>query len=79
MASKPLQRQQPNRSSRRTSGYVATDHAETHLAQVASTIAAAATLGDMFSMLAVDDMKRQEVLLPSKETLLLPDYEPPQR
>ena len=79
MAPIPLQRQQPNRSSKRTSGYVATDHAEAHLAQVASTIAAAATSGDMFSMLAVDDIKRQEVLVPSKETLLLPDYEPSQR
>ena len=59
MAPIPLQRQQPNRSSKRTSGYVATDHAEAHLAQVASTIAAAATSGDMFSMLAVDDIKRQ--------------------
>ena len=56
MALIPLQRQQPNRSSKQTSGYVATDHAEAHLAQVASTIAAADTSGDMFSMLAVDDI-----------------------
>jgi hypothetical protein len=63
----------------RISGYVPTDHAEAHLAQVASTIVAATTSGDMFSMLAVDDRKIQEVLVPSKETLLLPDYEPSQR
>ena len=30
-------------------------------------------------MLAVDEIKRQEVLVPSSETLLLPDYEPSQR
>ena len=30
-------------------------------------------------MLAVDDIKRQEVLVPSCETLKLPDYEPSQR
>ena len=52
---------------------------EANLAQVASTIAAAATSGDMFSMLAVDDIERQEVLVPSSETLKLPDYEPSQR
>jgi hypothetical protein len=75
----PPQRQQPNRSSKRTSGYIPTDHTEANLAQVASTIAAAATSGDMFSMLAVDDIKRQEVLVPSSETLKLPDYEPSQR
>ena len=51
------QRQQPDRSSKRTSGYVPTDHAEAHLAKVASTIAAAATSGDMFLMLAVDNVK----------------------
>ena len=49
------------------------------MSQVATTIAAAATSGDMFSMLAVDEIKRQEVLVPSSETLLLPDYEPSQR
>ena len=75
----PPQRQQPNRSSKRTSGYIPTDHTEANLAQVASTIAATATSGDMFSMLAVDDIKRQEVLVPSSETLKLPDYEPLQR
>ena len=75
----PPQRKQPDSSSKRTSGYVPTDHAEAHLAQVAFTIAAAATSGDMFSMLAVDEIKKQEVLVPSKETLLLPDYEPSQR
>jgi hypothetical protein len=79
MAPIPPQRQQPDRSSKQTSGYIPTDHAEAHLTQVASTIAAAATLGDMFLMLAVDDIKRQEVLVPSKESLLLPDYEPSQR
>ena len=30
-------------------------------------------------MLAVDEIKRQEVLVPSSETLKLPDYEPSQR
>ena len=75
----PPQRQQPNRSSKRTSGYIPTDHTKANLAQVASTIAAAATSGDMFSMLAVDDIKNQEVLVPSSETLKLPDYEPSQR
>jgi hypothetical protein len=49
------------------------------MAQVASTTAAAATSGEVYSMLAVDDIKRQEVLVPSKETLLLPDYQPSQR
>ena len=49
------------------------------LAQVATTIAASAISGDMFSMLAVDEIKRQEVLVPSSETLLLSDYEPSQR
>ena len=34
---------------------------------------------DYRALLAVDDIKRQEVLVPSKETLLLPDYEPSQR
>jgi hypothetical protein len=75
----PPQRQQPNRSSKRILGYIPTDHTEANLAKVASTIAAAATSGDMFSMLAVDDIKRQEVLVPSSETLKLPDYEPSQR
>jgi hypothetical protein len=70
---------QSNRSSKITSGYVPTDHAEAHLAQVASTIAAAATSGDMYSMLAVDEIKKQDVIVPSKETLLLPDYEPSQQ
>jgi hypothetical protein len=33
----------------------------------------------MFSMLVVDEIKRQKVLAPSKETLLLSDYNPSQR
>ena len=60
-------------------GYIPTDLTAADLAQVASTIAAAITSGDMFSKLAVDDIKRQEVLVPSSETLKLPDYEPSQR
>ena len=52
---------------------------EANLAQVASTIAAAATSGDMFSMLAVNNIKRQEVFVPSSETLKLADYEPSPR
>ena len=75
----PSQRQPPNKISKRASGYIPTDHTEANLAQVASTIAAAATSGAMFSMLAVDDIKRQEVPVPSKETLLLPVYEPSQK
>ena len=34
----PPQRQQPNKSLKRTSGYIPTDHTEANLAQVASTI-----------------------------------------
>ena len=75
----PPHRQQPIRSLKRTSRYIPTDHTEANLAQVASTIAAAATSGDIFSMLAVDDIKRQEVLVQTSETLKLPDYEPSQR
>ena len=67
------------RRDKNLTGYIPTDHTEANLAQVASTIAAAATSCDMFSMLAVDDIKRQEVPVPSSETLKLPDYEPSQR
>ena len=78
-ASNPQRRSQPVRVVKRPTGCIVTDHTEAHLAQVATTIAASATSGDMFSMLAVDEIKRQQVLVPSSETLLLPDYKPSQK
>ena len=51
MASNSQRRSQPVRVVKRSTGCIVTDHTEAHLAQVATTIAAAATSGDMFSCL----------------------------
>ena len=73
MVSNPQRRTQPVRVVKRPTGSIVSDHTEAHLAQVATTIAGAVTSGDMFSTLA------DYVLVPSSETLLLPDYESSQR
>jgi hypothetical protein len=74
-----IRRSQPVREVKRPTGCIVTDNTEAHLPQVAITTARSATCGDMFSMLAVDEIKRQKVLVSSSETLLFPDYEPSQR